>query len=126
MTVAITIERYLAISFPFKARSWMAPKRAKFLIAAVVTFSTLLAIPRFTSMRVGKNVIGMDIEPTKEHEYLIMSSSLNKLWYGTLKGGYNHIDFWLPLPLLILLNALIYYKVHRTRYLYLGIYNRFV
>lgn len=40
-----------------------------------------------------------------------MSTRFTLFWYKTLKGAHNQIDFWTPLPLLLLFNGLVFWKV---------------
>lgn len=112
MTVLISFERYVVIAFPTTTRGWFNLRRTKILALISVLFSMIMAIPRYTSEYVGRNNgFGRSVEATKNLDYLLMSTVLEEFFYVTLKGFFNHIDFWAPLPLLLLFNSLIYFHV---------------
>lgn len=114
MTLLIAVERYLVVAFPLRCSNWFTIRRSRFFILSVVIFSLMMAIPRYSSTYVTENLLCKFV-PNMEHlEYIIVTTSLEwyTLWYKRLKGFFNVIDFLVPLPLLLLINALTYYEVH--------------
>lgn len=108
-TVLIAFERYLVVRFPDKARHWFTRAKTKIAVVCVAIFSLLMGIPRFSTYA-GK-VPAKDIPAVMDVDYLILGTPWGHFWYGTMKGFFNQIDFWVPLPLLLLLNGLIYLEV---------------
>lgn len=47
MTMFVSLERYIAVCFPLKARSWCTKKHAKFCIICIAIFSVLYNFPKF-------------------------------------------------------------------------------
>lgn len=112
MTVIISFERYVVIAFPLRTLSWFTRRRTRVLALLSVLFSLTMAIPRYTSVYVGENrQFGRKVEATRNLEYLLMSTVLEEFFYVTLKGFFNYVDFWAPLPLLLLFNGLVYFHV---------------
>ena len=51
LTLAVTIERYLAVCWPLKARHLCTIGRAKMAVASVVGFALVYNIPRLVSIK---------------------------------------------------------------------------
>ncbi|ODM99855.1 FMRFamide receptor [Orchesella cincta] len=113
MTVLITIERFLVVTLPTRAPSWFTASRCKLYCIGVLVFAFLMAFPRFSSVYVGRNYVGKNMNTTMNLEYIILSSPLDEFWYVTMDGFFDQIDFWLPLPLLLLFNALVYFQIKK-------------
>ncbi|CAL8103650.1 unnamed protein product [Orchesella dallaii] len=113
MTVLITIERFLVVSMPTRAPSWFTTGKCKLFSVGVLVFSFLMAFPRYSSVYISTNHIGRNINSTRELDYIFLPSIFNKFWYVTMKGFFDQIDFWVPLPLLLLLNALLYLQIRK-------------
>lgn len=111
MTVVITIERYLVVAHPLKTMNLFSMKRTRFVVLGVLVFAFLMAFPRYSSMSISENMFKQEIESVKDLEYTITGTKLTKFWYVDMKGFFDQIDFWTPLPLLLVFNALIYYHV---------------
>lgn len=114
MTVLITLERYLIIAFPTRSRTWFTPRNAKFMIAATYFFtSVILALPRYTAFQIVSNDFGYDIPSLRSWSHVMMSTPLAPFWYKTLGGYFSKIDFWVPLPTLLLLNLLVFIEIRK-------------
>lgn len=111
MTILIALERYVVITFPYKAGMWFTHKRVLFSIFSVTIFSVTMGIPRFSSTYVSENKFSKNISAVKDMEYIIVGTKLGEFWYVTVKGFFNQIDYWVPLPVLLVLNGLIYKEV---------------
>ncbi|CAL8103641.1 unnamed protein product [Orchesella dallaii] len=112
MTVLITIERYLVIAFPMKSTTLFTSRKTKVMALFVPILAMILSIPRFSSMYVDQNDIA-DIPSTRELTHIIRSTKLDKFWYVTLLAVHDQIDYWLPLPILLLFNILSFRHVQR-------------
>ncbi|CAL8103644.1 unnamed protein product [Orchesella dallaii] len=115
MTVLITIERFLVVAIPSRAPNWFTTWKCKLFSAGVLLFSFLMAFPRYSSVYISPNHVGRNINSTKEVEFIILPSIFNEFWYVTLKGFFDTIDFWLPLPLLLLFNAVLYLQIRKFK-----------
>lgn len=114
MTVMITLERYLIIAFPYHSRTWFTTKNSKFMIAVIYFFtSIILATPRYTSVKIVPNEFGRDIPSLQSWHYIMVSTPLAQFWYQTMGAYFSRIDFWVPLPTLLLLNFLIYMEIRK-------------
>lgn len=111
MTVVITLERYFVVAHPLKTMNLFSVKRTRFIVIGVLIFAFLMAFPRYSSMSIGENKFKQEVESVKDLEYMITGTKLTKFWYVDMKGFFDQIDFWAPLPLLLIFNALIYYHV---------------
>lgn len=117
MTVAIAIERWLVITYPFQSRCWFTTQRTKLIAATIVVFASLLALPRFTSRYVTVNPYksiehgGYHVHGLHNMHYYISRTSLTDFWRRTLKSVHYQIDFWVPLPLLLVFNLLSFHQV---------------
>lgn len=47
MTMFVSLERYIAVCFPLKARSWCTRSHAKYCILAITIFAVLYNVPKF-------------------------------------------------------------------------------
>lgn len=115
MTVVITVERYLVVAFPMKFGNWFTTKRTRVISVLVLIWALLMALPRCSSAIISRNTIGKYMERTKFLDYIIVSTPLEKFWYFDMGGYFDVIDFWGPLPLLLLFNGLVYFHVNKQK-----------
>ncbi|CAL8103653.1 unnamed protein product [Orchesella dallaii] len=113
MTVLITIERFLVVALPSSAPNWFTTGKCKLFSVGVLLFAFLMAFPRYSSVYISTNNVGRNMDRTRELDYIILASIFNEFWYGKMKGFFDQIDFWLPLPLLLLFNALVYFQIRK-------------
>ncbi len=110
VTVVIIIERYLVISFPFKFGKWFTSKRTKIITIIAILLPVLLGLIRLPCFKIVPNTMNSNITSVQQWKYIIVSTSLYELVY--LKFGYIGIlEFWIPFPLLLIFNGLVYYHV---------------
>lgn len=110
MTVLITIERFIVITFPLKARYWFTQGRAVYLVLFVLLLAISLNHQKFAGLYLEPNEF-KDIPSLQELDYIHRPTIYGKFWYQTMKSLHNMIDYWVPLPLLLLFNFLSYLKV---------------
>ena len=110
-TVAVTIERYIAVCHPFKARSLLTYKRAVNVSFGIVIFAILYNAPRWWEYEilevydpVTKELTGYRPVPSK-----LRMHPLYDTYYCYV--GYPVFMVSLPLLTLIILNILIYRAV---------------
>lgn len=121
ITVAITIERFLVITFPFATKDWFTPLKTKLICVLVFLFAFLLAIPRLTSRYVAENIWskdGFDVPAVRDLPYILRSTRLNAIYYKQLKSAHFYFDFWVPLPVLLILNFLSYLQVSKLSFIF--------
>ncbi|ODM91421.1 FMRFamide receptor [Orchesella cincta] len=111
MTVLISVERLLGIAFPFHAIKWFTLTRAKYYAAGVLIFTLTINSPRLFLVRIERNIYGSDgfnIPSLQGFRYLLKISEF-ALAIGT-RGWVllANIDYFLPVPLLLLLMFLSY------------------
>lgn len=120
----ITLERYLAITFPIRSRSWFTRTKAKLQVVAVLIYASLLNVPRYSSFYVADNIYGsqaggLNVPSLAQFDYIFRPTKLHSFWMCVLGKKYavlmNFFDFWLPDFALLALNIL---SVKRVRYKY--------
>lgn len=97
LVVAFTTERFIAITYPMKRRSLCTPKRARYVIIAIIVVVILLHIPEF-----------LEVHPAMKD-----NGFADSVWY---KIGYNWLIFVmlfavLPLVVLCVFNIMLIRKV---------------
>lgn len=112
MTLVITVERYMAIAFPIKSSKWLVPGKTKLMTLAVVLFAVTINVPRFTSVVIARNTDGGNVSSLRNMKYIIQATSLEWFWYETFGGMHYIVDVWLPFPVLIFVNVLLFIKVY--------------
>ncbi|XP_076348308.1 FMRFamide receptor-like [Tachypleus tridentatus] len=112
-TVAVTIERYVAICFPFKARTCTRATVRRWL-AAVSVFSFGYNVPRFWEL---ERRLTLDCS-TNTTIYVVVTTNfgLNETYYQVYYVGlYSIVMYVLPFSLLFVLNGLIWRTVKRAK-----------
>lgn len=109
------------ITFPLKATQWFTLRRAKICAVGAFIFANFLSLPRFFSFSLVPNDF-RDVPSVSSFELIPVSTEFGKLMYGTLRGIHNQIDFWLPLPTLLVINLLSYRKVGKCTKAYNVLY----
>lgn len=113
MTVLITAERYIVIAFPITSNTWFTKAKTKCLILSVFIFAILMAIPRFMSYQVVSSDHLKDIPSMSSFDYIVLGTAWEYFWYVKMAGFFDKIDFWVPLPILLILNVLIYIEIRK-------------
>lgn len=116
-TVLITVERFLVVAFPIKLGNWFTHKRNRVLIISVAIWGFLLGMPRIMSFYVAENSLGYNFSSLHGVDYFITATSLEKYWYGSFGNFHDLIDFWVPLPVLLIFNSLLYHNVRNSQLL---------
>jgi hypothetical protein len=117
-TVLLTLERYVAVCWPLKARSWLRPRRTAFLTLAVLLFSVLLNIPRwFEAAGSVTTFITFDpdgyslrwkLERRSVASNVLLHESYRKYYHG---WAWVTLMYAVPIPLLTFLNYKIWMDV---------------
>ncbi|KAI0234169.1 Octopamine receptor 1 [Lamellibrachia satsuma] len=124
---AISLDRYLAISYPFKYPSLMSPRRSRILVATVWVASFIICFPPLIGWKDGDSgavVASENIRQIGEYAAPTNSSQLNAthtrpcvaLPQCTLTSDQGYViysalgSFWIPM----LVMAFFYWKIYRT------------
>ncbi|CAL8070594.1 unnamed protein product [Orchesella dallaii] len=114
MTVLITIERYLVIAFPMELGTWFTAIKTKALTAAVTLLAILVNIPRLSGIIITKNDEGgKNLASLHDLDCIIVETKLNNFWYETCFAIHHKIDVYLPFPLLIVYNFLLFMEIRK-------------
>uniref|UniRef100_A0A6A7G2Q3 FMRFamide receptor-like n=1 Tax=Hirondellea gigas TaxID=1518452 RepID=A0A6A7G2Q3_9CRUS len=108
LTVTVTVERYVAVCHPLKARSLCTFGRAKIYVGAVALFSLLYNLPRFAEVTYKRcNVDGVEFTTVVMTD-LRRSASYIQIYITWL---YLVVMYLLPFISLLVFNAFIYKQV---------------
>lgn len=110
-TVLISVERYFVVGLPTNYGQWFTRTRNRCILVAIGVFGILLDIPRVTSYHVTRNMLGSDFESLEGVEYIIEATAMEVYCYKWLGGLHDIIQFYVPVPALIVFNSLVYYHV---------------
>ncbi|XP_063231841.1 FMRFamide receptor [Bacillus rossius redtenbacheri] len=114
LTLTVTLERFVAVCHPLRARSLCTYGRARLYVLAVIAFSTLYNLPRFWDVRV--SVLGFD-ERRNTTLYMVEPSGMrSNPYYVKIYVHWLYLVFmyFLPFSCLALFNAAIYRQVRRA------------
>lgn len=101
------------IAYPDKFSKWFTIRRTSLITTFTIFFAILIGIPRLSSFKIVRNTFLQHVTAFQNLDYVILSTDLYKIWYMTLYGFFDKIDLWVPLPLLLIFNGLVYYHVSR-------------
>ncbi len=118
-TVLLTLERYVAVCWPLKARLWLRPQRAALITLAVLLFAVLLNLPRwfegYGSLKTvgqhsfdGKQGAIWKFNRTSDASNVLLQESYRKYYHGWV---WLTLMYALPIPLLTFLNYKIWTEV---------------
>lgn len=114
VTVLITAERYLVIAFPLRSSTWCTPRRTKRIIGFVFLTMTLVSVPRFVILKVAQNYLPRDIASIGTLNYIILKTNWSPgLWKWSAGEFFLKFDAVIWLPILLVLNAMVYIKVRQ-------------
>lgn len=113
MTILIAFERYMAVSRPVKAAIYITPVRVRVAVFCTGLFAWLLGLPRLVSTCVDVRITRLEVPTAHDITELVTDSPLWNIWRDAHQGILivNQVDYWLPFPLLMLFNGLIYGEV---------------
>ncbi|CAL8098103.1 unnamed protein product [Orchesella dallaii] len=118
-TVIITVYSFLGLSYPLRAREWFTWKRTIMLPLIPIFLAIILNFPRAGTSFVTKNDYNeteFDIPSLRGIDYIsIWRLKWWNIFYVAMFSIHDHIDFGIPLPLLLLLNFLSYRKMRKLK-----------
>lgn len=112
-TVAVTVERYIAVCHPLKAKSMCTYRRARIFNAIIMVMSILYNIPRFWEVE-HSEVYSAELNRTI---YKVVASQLrvNKLYYEVYHIWlYLFVMYFVPFLVLTLFNIYIWRTVRKA------------
>ncbi|CAF3886220.1 unnamed protein product [Rotaria sp. Silwood1] len=119
LTVTFTVERWVAITYPLKSRTWCTVYRARKIILSVICASLICTLPSAFEMKLEriieiKNISNNIIYTNyiKAKPTVLGSSSLYHQIY------FNFVTFaiiWIPLVLLVIFNTILIHYVRRSK-----------
>lgn len=112
-TVAVTVERYIAVCHPLKAKSMCTYRRARLFNAIIMTMSIIYNIPRFLEVEHAE-IYSAELNRTI---YKVVASQLrvNKLYYEVYHIWlYLLVMYFIPFLVLTILNIYIWRTVRRA------------
>ena len=121
LTMCVTVERYVAVCLPLRARVICTFGRARAYVATIGMFALLYNLPRFWEVtHVTKNIREHDINTTWNYNItLVEPTDLRNDYYYInvyVNGLYLVIMYIVPFGCLAVFNLLIYLEVSTTIY----------
>jgi hypothetical protein len=104
-TLVVTLERWMAVSYPLRAKSVCTLSRARWASVGIAAFAMLYNGPRWFEFRTGRFGSHYDVIMTKlrcNGTYIKVYINWSHLW----------IMYLLPICALVILNTVIYMKVN--------------
>ncbi|KAG8227500.1 hypothetical protein J437_LFUL002389 [Ladona fulva] len=114
LTLTVTLERWVAVCHPLKARSLCTQRRARMHVVGAMAFALLYNLPRFWEVRRGKITTS---PPSNITMYFVFASSLRSdPTYISVYVNWSYLVVMYVLPFggLAVLNAAIYRQVRRA------------
>lgn len=114
LTLTVTLERWVAVCHPLRARSLCTQRRARIHVAGAMAFAFLYNLPRFWEVRRGKMTLA---PPSNITVYFLYASPLRSdPTYISVYVNWSYfvVMYVLPFGGLAVLNAAIYRQVRRA------------
>lgn len=116
IAVLITVERYLVVTYPLKMKIYLSVNKTRVVASLTCILAVLSSIPRYfsVSLEVNQHSVKDDITQLEDFPYLFHSTWLGLLFFKSMVWlGRLHflLDFLLPLPILLVLNMMLFFKV---------------
>ncbi len=116
IVVLITVERYLVVTHPLKMKIYMSVYKTRVVASLTCLVAVLSSLPRYfsVSLEVNQHFVKHDITQLEDFPYLFHSTWLGLLFFKRMVWlGRLHflLDFLLPLPILLVLNVMLFVKV---------------
>ncbi|KAK7872157.1 hypothetical protein R5R35_001723 [Gryllus longicercus] len=113
LTLTVTLERFVAVCHPLRARSLCTYGRARLYVLVIIALSALYNLPRFWEAEIDvqwddeRNTTVMEVVPTAlRRNHLYVTVYINWLYMALL--------YFLPFTVLAVLNTAIYRQVRRA------------
>ncbi|CAL8070679.1 unnamed protein product [Orchesella dallaii] len=113
ITVLITIEQFLVIAFPIRSKTWFTSGKTTLLALFTIFVAVFLNFGRYFGNNVEANIY-RNIESLENFEYLLLEGE-SPVFY-IISDDINPIlllEFWAPLPILLVFNGLSFTLVRR-------------
>ncbi|CAF1380889.1 unnamed protein product [Adineta ricciae] len=122
LTVTFTVERWVAITYPLKSRTWCTVTRARKIILSVLCAALICTLPSAFEMKLVRvteieNSTDSSEKPIVKSRIRAKATALgSSLLYHQIY--FNFVTFaiiWIPLLLLIIFNTILIIYVHRSK-----------
>ncbi|XP_059480856.1 FMRFamide receptor [Neocloeon triangulifer] len=113
LTLTVTLERYVAVCHPLRARSLCTYGRARIYVVLIIVFSVLYNLPRFFEV---ERVTGT-LPPYNTTIYMVSASALrNDPLYITIYVNWTYllVMYFVPFLALAIFNCAIYMQVRKA------------
>jgi len=113
LTVTVTVERYIAVCHPLRARSWCTCKRGRVAVLLIAVLSLAYNLPRFLEV---DHCLHVDYATNQSWTIVIPSDLRNDKTYITwyIVSLYFVVMNFVPFTLLAILNGAIYKQVRKA------------
>ncbi|CAL8097798.1 unnamed protein product [Orchesella dallaii] len=116
MTLLISIERFLAIKYPFRAKQWFTSFNTKSFAVLLLTAAVVSKFPKFFVIRREPNIYrngGLLIPSIQDFQYILTITEFALSVDPYLWDIHTSLEYLLPLPAMLVLNTLSYIQVQK-------------
>ncbi|CAL8072566.1 unnamed protein product [Orchesella dallaii] len=114
ITILVSIERYLVVAFPIRSKSWLSTNKSRIYVLTIVMLAILMNLPWGFTSTVVENDAKLSPETSLgKFPFIFQTTKFGKTWFKKIMSLKLVLDYVLPLPLLLIVNALLYYSIYR-------------
>ena len=115
LTIAVTLERFVAVCLPFRSRSLCTYGRARYGVILVALCATVYNLPRFWEITWKNNYYGPNMTDYAYTEVITTELRQDPTYIGVYyTWAYLFFMFFIPFSCLAILNLLIYKQVRKA------------
>lgn len=116
ITILVAIERLLVVSHPFPFKMWMTRNRGLFLIVIWLAIILTINCPWWLNVALEKNLYVESFPNTElaKFPFIFTETWFAKHVYVKVMPWDTFVDHFLPVPVLLILNGLLFYKIRKA------------
>ncbi|ODM88977.1 FMRFamide receptor, partial [Orchesella cincta] len=114
ITILITIERILVVSYPLHFKTWMTSTRVRIILGLWLLFIVIINSPLWlNNVLVENETWKFPGTEMSKFPYIFSDTTFATEIYSKILPWDTVIDSLLPIPLLLMMNGILYYAIHK-------------
>lgn len=116
MTILVALERLLVVAYPLHFKTWMTRSRGLFIVTLWIVIIVTINSPWWLNTSLEKNPYVHKFPETDltKFPYIFTDTWFAKNIYTKIIPWDTFADIFLPLPILLVINGLLYYQIYRA------------